>query len=253
MYRNVLHTTLVLLTAVIAVKLWRPSHTPPPPAPNDEAAFAANRRLLETRIPDLDLRNVTVGEAIETIRKATHVPIAVNWQSLDELRKRPVDIELRDVTLGDAVQCILCLDRFNGVQFGLSQADFDVVDGTLVIGATSRGNQTSGFPPRTLRMRVYDVRDLLSDAYWGYQSTGGQKMARGDSRLDELQNLVQSYSGMKNWERQGITGSFSGHEPEGFASIYGFAGRLFTVQTTYGHMRTEAFLERLRALDKGGR
>jgi hypothetical protein len=253
MYRNVLVTLLVLLTGVVAIELWHPARTPPAPAPDDEAAFQANRRLLETRIPDLDLRNVTVGEAIEQVRKATHVPIAVNWQSLDELRKRPVDIELQNVTLGDAVQFVLCLDRYDWAQFNIPQADFDVVNGTLVIGATRQGNHLSGFPPRALRMRVYDVRDLLSDSYWGYQSTGGQNIARGDSRLDELQGLVQNFAGMKNWDPGPRMGTFSGYEPEGFASIYGFAGRLFIVQTTYGHMRTEAFLERLRALNKGKR
>lgn len=253
MYRNVLLTVLVLLTAVVAIELWHPARARTVPAPNDEAAFQTNRRLLETRIPDLDLRNITVGEAIEQIRKATHVPIAVNWQSLEELRKRPVDIELQNVTLGDAVQFVLCLDAYDWAQFNIPQADFDVVNGTLVIGATTQGHRPSGFPPRALRLRVYDVRDLLSDSYWGYLSTGGQDTARGDSRLDELEGLVEHYSGMKNWARQGVTGSFSGHEPDGFASMSGLAGRLFVVQTTYGHLRTEAFLERLRALDKGGR
>ena len=249
MYRNVLLTALVLLTAVVAIELSRPARTRAAPASDDEAAFAANRRVLEIRIPDLDLRNVTVGEAIEQIRRATRVPIAVNWESLDDLRKRPVDIELQNVTLGDAVQFVLCLDQYDTYQFPMPQAEFEVANGTLMIGASRGGN----FPERALRLRVYDVRDLLTDSYWGYQSTGGQTTARGDSRLDELQGLVRTYAGMKNWNPGMQSGSFSGNEPGGLASMYGFAGRLFVVQTTYGQMRVEAFLERLRALDKGGR
>jgi hypothetical protein len=261
MYRNVALTLLVILTAIIALELARAPRRVPAPSPGDEAAFQANRRVLETRIPDLDLRNTTVGEAIELIRQTTHVPIAANWQSLDDLRKRPVDIELHNVTLGDAMQFLLCLDQYDASYFPIPQAEFDVANGMLMIAAPGRRfAQNSNFPSRSLRLRIYDVRDLLNDSYWGYDSTGGQNAARGESRLDELQYLVQTYAGMKNWQygiRQGPNasggGSSSGQEPNGPASVYGLAGRLFVVQTTYGHMRTEAFLERLRAKNTGGR
>lgn len=253
MYRNVALTILVVLTAIIALELARAPRPTPAPTPDDEAAFQANRRVLETRIPELDLYNTNVGQAIELIRQATHVPIAVNWQSLDELRKRPVDIELHNVTLGDAIQFVLCLDQYDEFQFPMPQAEFDVANGTLMIGPGRSGTTGSSFPARALRLRAYDVRDLLTDAYWGYQPAGGQNTARGDSRLDELQGLVRSYSGLKNWDLGPKFGTYSGQEPEGQASIYGFAGRLFVLQTTYGHMRVEAFLERLRAMNKEGR
>ena len=41
-----------------------------------------------------------------------------------------------------------------------------------------------------------------------------------------------------------------GQEPQGYATIMPFAGRLFVVQTAYGHIQVEKFLARLRAVGR---
>jgi hypothetical protein len=252
MYRNVALTILVILTAIVALELARAPRALPAPTPEDETAFEANRRVLETRIAELNLHNTTVGEAIERIRQATHIPFAVNWESLEKLRDRPIDAELHDVALGDAVQFVLCLDQYDASQFPLPQADFDVVNGTLIIGGPRRGSSApNNFPPRALRMRMYDVRDLLAEPYWGYRPNPKQAAERSEDRAQALGWLVQSEAGMKNWDISHRPGSFNGFEPGGFASLNVWAGRLFVVQTTYGHMRIEAFLARLRSLKQG--
>ena len=259
-YRNVMLTVLVLATGIIATELRPPRHPAlPVPTPEDEVAFQANRRVLETRIPELDLRDTTVGPAIDRIRQAARLGLAVNWQGLEDLRDRKVDIVLRNVAVGDAIQFVLCLDQYDVSYMPIPQAEFDIVSGTLILGAPRilMQRDPNQFPERLLRVRVYDVRDLLTDEYWGYASTASQTRAHEDARLHEVVGLVRQYAGMKNWAIE--TRSAGTHssimsltsEPDGSAALNGFAGRLIAVQTTYGHMQIEAFLARLRAMHQG--
>jgi hypothetical protein len=159
-----------------------------------------------------------------------------------EVRDRQVDIELHDVAVGDVLQFLFCLDRYDLAFYPYPQPEFDVIHGTVLIATSVQGTSRT-FPAGALTLRIYDVRDLLTDEYWGYQSAD-QSVFEGDSRLGELRWLVQNLAGMKNYELQSGT---HGQEPEGFASINSSAGRLFVVQTAYGHLQVEAFLARLRA------
>lgn len=246
MYRNIVLTLMLVVAIIIAIELAR---SRPAPAPLDDRAekeFAAARAVLERRIPELKLNGVTVGQALEEIRRKTGIPVAVNWTSLDSLRDRQVDIDLHDIAIGDALQFLFCLDRYNTTGlFGVPQAEFDVVNGTLIVGKAAMlppGPRT--FPSAAMKVRCYDVRDLVDDPYWGYQPASAQATQR-ESRLAALAVFVQQYAGMNNWEIVG-QGSSVGW-PSGAGTTKAFAGRLIVVQTTYGHMRTERFLARLRA------
>jgi len=242
MYRNVTLTLLLIFAVVIAIELARP---PKPPTMLVEAPLSdTNRAVLELRIPELKLHQVTVQQAIEEIRRKTGIPIAVDWTSLEEIRDRTVDIELHDVAIADALQFLFCLDSFNSYDFPYPQTEFDVVSATLIISRSARVGSRGTFPRAALTLRSYDVRDLLTDSYWGYQSTGGLTK-QGESRLSELASFVENSAGLKNWESH--PGSHSSHEAAGSAAVWGFAGRLMVFQTAYGHMQVDAFLSRLRA------
>jgi hypothetical protein len=224
MYRNIVLTLMLSVAIVIAIELGRPRPAPPPLDHRAEKEFAAARAVLERRIPELKLHGVTVGQSLGEIHRVTGVSIEVNWKSLEEVRDRKVDVELHDISLGDALQFLLCLDRYDSSFFPTAQAEFDVIDGRLTIANGSASPPM--FPPRAMTLRQYDVRDLLSDSYWGYQPTGSPTTAGAD-RLNELANLLQALAGMKNYQSATNAG-----QPSGVASIMPFAGRLFVVQTT---------------------
>lgn len=243
MYRNIVLTLLLIVATVIAVELARGRPAPPPLDDRTQKEFTVARAVLERRIPELRLNGITVGQSIDEIHRLTGVPIEVNWTSLEKIRDRKVDIDLHDVAIGDALQFLLCLDRYDLAFYPFPQAEFDVVNGTLMVGTAAVTDPAHTFPHGTLTVRSYDVRDLLSDQYWGYQSTGDLP-ADNAQRLGALSNLVQSFAGMKNYEWQMGT---HGQEPQGYATIMPFAGRLLVVQTAYGHLQVEKFLARLRA------
>jgi hypothetical protein len=241
-FRNIVLTVLLIVAIVIAAELARPGPAPPPLDDRAENEFASARKVLERRISELNLHGITVQQSLELVHRQTGVPIEVNWNSLENVRDRQVDIELRDVAIGDLLQFLFCLDRYDQAFYPLQQPEFDVIHGTIVVGK-SVFNDSRTFPVGALTLRSYDVRDLLTDEYWGYES--GPKPAKvGDARLGELSWLVQNLAGMKNYEVQAGT---HGQEPSGTACIYAMAGRLFVVQTAYGHLQVEDFLARLRA------
>jgi hypothetical protein len=244
MYRNVVLTILAITTSFIAIRLALPAAPPGLDPFKSERIFQANRQVLEKRIAHLSLKNMTVGQAIEQLCAQAGVPLAANWKGLEQTRDRPVDSELRDVTFGDAVQFLLCLDRSDWSYNPYPQVEFDVANGSVFIGL---GNALSAAPPefpaRAMTVRIYDVRDLLTDEYWGYISTASVT-ANGESRLGTIAQLVQRHAGLKNWE---LSGGTNDHGGLGVASMNWIAGRLVVAQSTYGHMRIEAFLARLRS------
>jgi hypothetical protein len=245
MYRNIILTLVLIAAIVVAIELAPPPPAPPPPDNRAEREFAAARAVLERRIPELKLHGMTVAQALEEIHRQTGVPIEDNWTSLEEARDRHVDVELHDVALGDAVQFLLCLDRYELLFYPMAQAEFDVVNGTLMIGSSANFNRPPRtFPTGTMTLRAYDVRDLLTDSYWGYQDSG-QLTKQGEDRLSAIANLVQNFAGMKNYQL--LSGSHSNNEPSGSAFIGTFAGRLFVMQSAYGHIQVEKLLARLRA------
>jgi hypothetical protein len=243
MYRNVVLTLLLVVAIVIAIELARPRRSPPPAADPAELAFAQARAVLERRIPELKLQGMNVRQSVEEIRRVTGVPMEVNWETLGALGDRPVDIELHDVALGNALNFVLCLDRYSLVFYPLPQADFDVVRGVVMIAGARPSNSGAHIPAGVMTLRSYDVRDLLTDSYWGYQPTG-DPTTQGEQRTLEVANLVQGFAGMKNYQQ--LPGSHGRDEPNGLATITPFAGRLIVFQTVYGHMQVEKFLQRLR-------
>ena len=163
MYRNIVLTLMLIVAIVIAIELGRPRHVPAPLDDRAEKEFVAARAVLERRIPELKLHGVTVQQALEEIHRLTSVPIADNWSSIEQVRDRKVDVDFHDVALGDAVQFLLCLDRYDLAFYPLVQAEFDVVNGTLVIGSAVENKPVRTFPSGIMTLRSYDVRDLLAD------------------------------------------------------------------------------------------
>ena len=158
MYRNIVLTLMLIVAIVIAIELGRPRRVPPPLDDRAEKEFAAARAVLQRRIPELKLHEVTVQQSLDEIHRLTGVPIEVNWKSLEEIRDKPVDIELHDVAIGDLLQFLFCLERYDLAFYPMQQAEFDVVDGTIIIGcATNHSGPGHTFPTAAMTARTYDV------------------------------------------------------------------------------------------------
>lgn len=238
MYRKILITLLVVLIAVIALELARPRHAPRAVA---RPVPSTAESLLRRRIPELKLRNLTVEQAIDTIRTTVHVPILVNWDGMTSLRYATIDVQLRDVALADALRIIFTpISAGEPVRCDWGGVDFDVLNGTLIVTTAPT------FP--VMRVQIYDVHDLITDAYWGVES-GPRPAEVQANRLTDLSNLVRDSLSMYNWE-QG-PGSHGAGELSGRAASWGSAGRLFVGQTEEGQRKVAILLEQLRRQGTG--
>jgi hypothetical protein len=98
-------------------------------------------------------------------------------------------------------------------------------------------------PADAMTLRVYDVRDLLTDEFWGNHRSA-DAAASADARVTELVWLIREQSGMNNFEpQQGVPTQGASRT----ATVLVFSQRLCVVQSPHGQLQVEALLERLRA------
>ncbi|HET6246089.1 MAG TPA: hypothetical protein VFE47_00175 [Tepidisphaeraceae bacterium] len=235
MRQNAMWTLLFVLLAVIGVEMARAIRRPPPAAPSpvqNQADETAELALLDRKIDRLSLENATLKQAVEALQTKTGVPIEVDWTDLEKWRDMQVDLELHGARLGDVIAFLFSLHRSRTYQ--CSQADFAAVDGKVLI----TGSKV--LPVTAMYERVYDVRDLLSDEYWGCApgTVTGQVY---DGRSTELCRLLTEQSEIRNWKAVNVFGQM-----DGTATYLDFGGRLFITQTAYNHRRVRSVLKRLR-------
>ena len=98
-------------------------------------------------------------------------------------------------------------------------------------------------PADAMTLRIYDVRDLLTDEFWGNHRTA-DPASSADARLAELVWLIREQSGMNNYQPlRGVPSLGSSR----VAAIHVCSQRLCIVQTPQGQLQAEALLARLRA------
>jgi hypothetical protein len=253
-YRNIMLTALVALAAVIAAELA--------PGRNRQQTTQPNRdeQLLATRVAEFSVHGVPLPQAVELLSKKTGVPIRAEWGPLKEYRDKTVTVDISDERLDEVIAAIFDTRRVN--PDGLRDfVDFDIVNGVLVISSMK------GLAQSRLVWRLYDVRDLVADDYWGYPGHTGEVLAAKwkdqqallafapsssitpaspdvrDARLLDLALLIRQGAGMRNWE---YTAGYGVILPAGHALVQPYGGRIAVLQTRYGHRKVEELLAHLR-------
>jgi hypothetical protein len=221
-WMNAMVTLLAASMAIIAVRLAVPRRMS---APLREKNIA-EQKLME-RIPELKLKGMAVDEAVKELEKIAEVNIVVKWQFPQENRprRRVVDVDLHDISLLAALHCIVGEDMH-------CNAEGEVI----MVGPPW------SFYPADMTVRVYDVRDLISDQYWGSKSQQTDAVHVEEARSHAIVRAVKDYTNIENWVQSGLSTRAS---PSG-GQATACAGRLIVLQTTDGHLKVEKLLELLR-------
>jgi hypothetical protein len=224
MYVKIMLTLFVLATAILALVM---GHSAPPAAA--VVPPASFNSVLGTVIDSIEITDMPVERAVRAIRDKTGVDIQVAWESFENatpplLRTQAVTLSLRHVTLEEALHAVL--GRY---------AWFDAFG--KQVNVSGNGARTSFH----MVVRAYDVRDLLSDKYWGVKTPAGEFEAVRTERMDDLRSLVREYidSGESNDPFSGVAAG---------EHVESLAGLLIVTQTAVGHQKTANLLAWLRKL-----
>jgi hypothetical protein len=93
----------------LAVSLYLRPHPPDAPSPLYRGPSGAEQAL-DRRLPEIDLRGLTLQQAAERMSKAWGVPIDVDWRSVPEewgWREQKLAFRGRDVALREALSYAL--------------------------------------------------------------------------------------------------------------------------------------------------
>ncbi|MDB5300767.1 MAG: hypothetical protein JWO87_2430 [Phycisphaerales bacterium] len=230
MYVKIVLTLLLAVSAFIAVRLAIPPRAAPVAVPAPGAAEAA----LEADIDSLEFNATPAEEAVKVIEQKTGIHVVVDWDGLANRyavsRQAPVIASLRKVKVADALHVILL------------PHDLDAPLASVSVGDTITISAAEDVPGYQVSVRVYDVRDLLTDDYWGMKSPESEAAAMQNDRLRALVPLVSTYV---HGDRQDIR---TGNGPVQDFPVTAFAGKLIVKQTTGGHRRVEQLLAWLRRM-----
>jgi len=225
-------TLIALLLSVIAYRMIFPGPIPPPvPAPDPMET------MLDRRLPEFKVENMGVDDVVALLAKQGHVPIHVDWADVQfhvKFKDHPVSVDLHDVPVWVALKTIFGDDWINqGIHF-------NVENGEVLVGL---GNF---FKPEELHVRVYDLRDLLTDEYWDETTPPEKRDVVRHERASAMIFLIQSEAALRNY-------SFPGGSRNNDGSLDGFAwesempGQFVVGQTSYGQRQIEIAIARLRA------
>jgi hypothetical protein len=158
---------LLLLLAVggIGVIVGRSIVPPARPLLRGEAAAGAG---LDRLVDEVDFRQTSFKDAIETLRSKSGTNIVVRWQTLDQAGVEPTastTLRLTRLPVG-RVLSLLCDDVSTQAGVALDWS----VDGETVIVTTADENG------RYTQIRMYDVRDLI-ESHYAYRVQTGWKPA----------------------------------------------------------------------------
>ncbi len=195
-------------------------------------------RLLATRVGEFSAHGIPLHQVLASLSKKTAVPITVDWVELEAYRDKLIDVDLHGERLDDAIASLFSTERVNpnGVE---PWVDFDVTRGSLTV--TTMG----GLAAQCMNARIYDVRDLLTEKFWGAESEPNELGLPGDRHLRDIGLLIRGGAGVRNWDYVGGN-SFGTLVPTGHAWMKRCKDRLLVMQTHYGHRKIAAFLNALR-------
>ena len=221
----------------------RPAQAPLP----DDTSVGLDRRVRE-----LNLRNVTLEQAIEALREVVPVPVVVRWDVMADVgihRDQVVDVRLHDVSLASALKAVL-LQCGGKVRVRLGYAPGD---GVVTVS-------TEDDLSRDAFVRVYDVRDLVFDLYWPPTPVVPNTYAL---TAEDVQEILSSracifetpkvgdirYDGPTPEERMadfasGMEALVAAQWPGG--AVHGWSGRLVVTHSVGGHRQVQEVLRGLR-------
>lgn len=242
MYVKLLLGVLVLLAAGIVFALARPR-------PPGVAGAALAPDPLDSNVPDVHLKDVPLSEAVDTLARLTRTNIRVNWDQLAAFGYRPgtaVELDLHDVTLLAALRVLFERDETPD----RPTLAYDADGGVISIADAEK-------TPARLVVRVYDVRDLVSDEYFGRppRPADGGVGVPAEDRVGNLAAAVRRYIGQP--EPGGQSGGLFGSSgrawpvPAGSGAlanpnVRGWGGRLIVVDSMAAQREVQLLLMRLR-------
>jgi len=248
MYVKLVLTLLVLLAAAVVVALARPRAAPP----------AEVEDPLDARVPVLKVDGLPLGRAVMSLHETTRANIVVKWDQLAAHGLTPdtaVDADVRDITLLSALRVVFEQRQRAAPNGGRGSLSYATRDGVVTIADAAAD-------PPPLVVRVYDVRDLVSDEYFSRLPRRpwlgrADAVPGGDADgLDDRMAVLVQLVARSGWNATGGYNIFLSPpgalatlppRPRGPApSISGFAGRLVIVDTPEAQRETETILRKLR-------
>ena len=225
-------TLIALLLSVIAYRMLFPGPIPPPiPAPDPMEA------TLDRRLPEFKVENMRVDDAVALLAKQAHIPIHVDWADVEvhvKFKDRHISLDLHDAPIWVVLKTVFGADWTNqGVHFNVEGGEVLVGLGTF-------------FKAEEMHVRVYDLRDLLTDEYWGETTPPEKRDVVRHERATAMLSLIQSEAALYNYQSSGGSRGDDGWL-DGFAWINEMAGQLAVGQTSYGQRQFEIAIARLRA------
>ncbi|MDB5172699.1 MAG: hypothetical protein JWN51_1472 [Phycisphaerales bacterium] len=231
MYVKITLTLLVVLTAGLLAKVWRPAVIveAPIPAPPGQADAALDRGM-----GAISLGDTTVEETVKELEKAANVKIDVNWDALKIVgisRADHVTISMDGGEFRDRIEAALTYGH-TGIQLVCEEAGDTVT--VTTIGSFAKG----------LTVRAYDVRDLLTDQYWAVKVAPPDVNDIHERRTEELASIVEDCVGSGSWDYDSRKGAKTGNG----AVLRHWAGRLIVTQSARNHRKIERVLATLRQM-----
>lgn len=234
MYVKIMLTLLVAVSAFIALRLA----VPPAASPLVVAGAPGVADLaLDSKIDFLELNAVPASQAVKVIEQKAGIHIVVKWDALGMQSispSTPVTLSLQNVVTADALASVLQSDG----------KDWQLTCNTS--GDTATVSVLDRIPTLETSVRVYDVRDLLTDEYWGVKSEASEAQSNQKLRTDSLMNILTAYAGAVGWDP---SDHFRGRQSAVVTTEkQEFAGRIIVTQSTQGHRRVEEVLAWLRQM-----
>jgi hypothetical protein len=229
MFIKIMLTLLVAVLSVIAIELARAPGQVVLPA--EDPLCPAELKLAEN-IPQVKLTAVTREEAVDWLRKKTGATLVVNWKSLSfQSPDRKQDLDLKNISLDGALRIV-----FDDADRYIINARGSVID----IAAFD------AFSASEMKLRVYDVSDLLSDAYWGVQAPPEEAVKVREARLAEILRMIDQCVNQSSWYHPDPPGGSLFYARHGMAQLCATQRKLVILQTSDGHRNILRFLAQLR-------
>jgi hypothetical protein len=232
MYVKIVLTLLVVLTAALVVKVSRPTIVveAPLPAPPSRAEAALYRNVAA-----LSLWNITLEAAIPKLEELGDVKIDADWNALSKVgisRDDQIRVLMNSGEFHEKIKTALTCGH-PGLEL-VCEGEGDTVS------VTTESNFAKG-----LIVRTYDVRDLLTDRYWGIKVAPADVEEIQRHRIESLAGIIEVSIGGGSLDEYNLwlvtnTGMRAELRP--------WAGRLIVTQTARNHRKIERMLATLRQI-----
>jgi hypothetical protein len=222
MYVKLMLTLLVVATAMLAFRVSRPAVVVAPiPAPPGSAEAALDREMDPLPIWDL-----TVESAVRKLQIVGKVKLDVDWDALAKAgihRGDPIVGHTNSSPFREIIETTLTASH-PGIRL-VCEGEGDTVSVTTET-AFAKG----------LTVRTYDVRDLLTDNYWGIAVAPAEIPDTQQGHMYSLVFVIETSIGEGTWDNPSV------------ATIQTWAGRLIVMQTPRNHHKIERMLATLRQM-----